>query len=67
MHRIRQKAEFQAFRADLERRIFLRLSYDQQIAYCLRPENIDGSSPAAWEKINAAQTRQRQAQRTHRT
>ena len=47
------KAEFQDFRATLERRIFLRLPYDQQIAFCHRPENIDGPSPAAWEKINA--------------
>jgi putative DNA methylase len=53
MEKVRLKAEFQNFRADLERRIFLRLPYDQQIAFCHRPENIDGPSPAAWEMINA--------------
>lgn len=53
MDRVRLKAEFQTFRAALERRIFLRLPYDQQIAFCHRPENIDGPSPEAWEKINA--------------
>lgn len=53
MEKVRLKAEFQAFRAALERRIFLRLPYDQQIAFCHRPENIDGPSPEAWEKINA--------------
>jgi len=49
----RLKSIFEDFRAALERRIFLRLPYDQQIAFCHRPENIDGPSPAAWEKINA--------------
>ena len=52
MEKVRLKAEFQIFRAALERRIFLRLPYDQQIAFCHRPENIDGPSPEAWEKIN---------------
>jgi adenine-specific DNA methylase len=49
----RLKSLFEDFRAALERRIFLRLPYDQQIAFCHRPENIDGPSPEAWEKINA--------------
>lgn len=49
----RLKSIFEDFRAALERRIFLRLPYDQQIAFCHRPENIDGPSPATWEKINA--------------
>ena len=53
MEKVRLKAEFQTFRAALERRIFLRLPYDQQIAFCLRPENIDGPSLAAWVMINA--------------
>jgi adenine-specific DNA methylase len=47
------KAAFDAYRTNLERDIFLRLPYDEQIAFCHRPENIDGPSPAAWEKINA--------------
>lgn len=49
----RLKSIFDDHRAALERRVFLRLPYDQQIAYCHRPENIDGPSPEAWEKINA--------------
>jgi len=49
----RLKSIFEEFRAALERRIFLRLPYDQQIAFCHRPENIDGPSPEAWEMINA--------------
>lgn len=51
--RRRLKEAWTDFRADLERRIFLRLPYDEQIAFCHRPENIDGPSPEAWEKINA--------------
>jgi adenine-specific DNA methylase len=47
------KAAFDANRANLERDIFLRLPYDEQIAFCHRPENIDGPSPAAWKNINA--------------
>jgi adenine-specific DNA methylase len=41
------------FLNDLKRRVFLRLPYDEQINRCLRPENVDGPSPAAWERINA--------------
>lgn len=49
----RLKEVSKEFRTALERRIFLRLPYDEQIAFCHRPENIDGPSPDAWEKINA--------------
>ncbi|NQX00649.1 DUF1156 domain-containing protein [bacterium] len=53
MEKVRLKADFPTFRGTLERHIFLRLPYDQQIAFYHRPENIDGPSPEAWEKINA--------------
>lgn len=32
---------------------FLRLSYDERLEYCDRPEQIDGPSVPAWERINA--------------
>lgn len=32
---------------------FDRLAYDAKLNYCLRPEQIDGPSPEAWEEINA--------------
>jgi len=33
--------------------VFTRLSYDQKLVYCDRPEQLDGPSEAAWEDINA--------------
>ena len=48
-----RKAELaEAFKA-LELAVFSRLPYDEQIALCDRPEQIDGPSPESWEKINA--------------
>jgi putative DNA methylase len=39
---------------DLVQRIaFGRLNYSEKIDYCLRPEQIDGPSAAAWTEINA--------------
>lgn len=32
---------------------FSRLTYSEKLDYCLRPEEIDGPSPAAWDEINA--------------
>jgi putative DNA methylase len=40
-------------REALQRLVFTRLSYDQKLVYCDRPEQIDGLSEAAWEDINA--------------
>jgi adenine-specific DNA methylase len=40
-------------REALQRTIFNRLSYDEKLVYCDRPEQIDGPSAAAWEDINA--------------
>lgn len=38
---------------ELQRRVFLSMSYDERLEYCDRPEQIDGPSPAAWKVINA--------------
>lgn len=45
-----EKAEM---REEVQRLAFGRLSYDEQLDYCYRPENIEGPSPTAWEEINA--------------
>ena len=34
------------------RQYFDNLNYDDKLKYCLRPEQIDGASPNAWEEIN---------------
>ena len=34
------------------RQYFDNLNYDDKLKYCLRPEQIDGASPEAWEEIN---------------
>lgn len=48
-----RKAELnEAFKA-LELAVFSHLPYDEQIALCDRPEQIDGPSAGSWEKINA--------------
>src|SRR5215470_17041559 len=36
----------------LQHLVFTRLSYDQKLVYCDRPEQLDGPSAAAWEDIN---------------
>ncbi len=38
---------------ELQRRIFLSLSYDERLEYCDRPEQVDGPSPESWQVINA--------------
>lgn len=47
------RAALDAYRADLERRVFLRLRYEEQLEFCDRPEQVDGPSAAAWAEINA--------------
>ncbi len=37
----------------LQRLALLRMSYDEKLKYCVRPEEIDGPSSEAWERINA--------------
>ncbi len=39
-------------KAKAERTAFADLSYDDKLAYCVRPEHIDGPSDSAWEEIN---------------
>ena len=36
----------------LESLAFKRMGYDAKLRHCARPEEIDGPSPAAWERIN---------------
>lgn len=38
---------------ELQRSVFLSLSYDERLDYCDRPEQIDGPSPDSWDVINA--------------
>ncbi len=38
---------------ELQKRVFLSLSYDERLNYCDRPEQIDGPSPNSWAIINA--------------
>lgn len=40
-------------RQELQRLVFERLPYSEKLRYCLRPEQVDGPSPEAWEEINA--------------
>jgi len=37
---------------ELQNLVFNRLSYDEKLTYCNRPEQIDGPSRKAWEDIN---------------
>ncbi len=40
-------------RQRLQLLVFDRLSYDDKLSYCHRPEHIDGLSASAWEEVNA--------------
>ena len=42
-----------ADRRAMQRRAFFRMSYDRKLEFAKRPEEIDGPSPEAWERINA--------------
>lgn len=37
----------------LQKTVFWRLTYDEKLDYCDRPEHIEGPSASAWEEINA--------------
>lgn len=37
---------------EIERTLFSKLSYDEQIALCHRPEQIEGPTPETWAEIN---------------
>jgi adenine-specific DNA methylase len=38
---------------ELQKLVFFRLSYDEKLKYCSRPDQVDGPSPGAWQEINA--------------
>jgi adenine-specific DNA methylase len=40
-------------REELQRIVFMPLSYDEKLQYCNRPEQINGPSEKAWVEINA--------------
>lgn len=37
----------------IQKAVFMRMSYDEKLEKCDRPEQIDGPSPEAWKEINA--------------
>lgn len=37
----------------IQKTVFMRMSYDEKLTYCDRPEQIDGPSEKAWQEINA--------------
>lgn len=47
------RAELNHFKDQLQRKYFLLLSYDDKLAQCDRPEQIEGPSAEAWAEINA--------------
>jgi len=40
-------------REHMQRRAFNRMSYDEKLSYCVRPEEIEGPSDETWKEINA--------------
>ena len=40
-------------RQRLQQLVFDRMSYDEKLRWCSRPEHLDGPSPEAWKAINA--------------
>lgn len=45
------REEFRALVNELQKRAFLRLSYDEKLKQCDRPENVSGPSEEAWQRI----------------
>ena len=41
-----------ADRQRLQRVVFDRMTYDEKLKWCMRPEHLDGPSPQAWQRIN---------------
>lgn len=37
----------------IQRRAFFRMSYDERLKHCLRPEEADGPDSVAWARVNA--------------
>lgn len=40
-------------KSELQKLVFFRLSYDERLKYCNRPERVEGPSQGAWQEINA--------------
>ena len=40
-------------KSELQKLVFFRLSYDERLKYCNRPEQVEGPSQDAWQEINA--------------
>jgi adenine-specific DNA methylase len=38
---------------EIQKTVFMRMSYDEKLTYCDRPEQIDGPDEEAWAEINA--------------
>ena len=51
--RFRKSRTATADRQRLQRLVFDRLTYDEKLAWCDRPEHVDGPSEEAWKVINA--------------
>nr|WP_207636698.1 anti-phage-associated DUF1156 domain-containing protein [Desulfurispora thermophila] len=48
-----KKGTTRAEKEALQRLVFQRFSYDQKLAYCARPEEVDNLPESAWQEINA--------------
>ena len=53
LDRLRLRKSKRAERQRLQRIAFDRMSYDQKLVWCVRPEYVDGPSEEAWAAINA--------------
>ena len=51
--RLRKSRTATADRERLQRLVFDRLTYDEKLAWCDRPEHVDGPSEEAWKAINS--------------
>lgn len=47
-----KKGASREVKEELQKRVFLSLSYDERLEYCDRPEQIDGPSAESWQVIN---------------
>ena len=52
-HRPRLRKGRTADRERVQRLVFDRLTYDEKLKWCERPEHVDGPSADAWKRINA--------------
>ncbi len=51
--RLRLRKSKRAERGQLQRIAFDRMTYDEKLVWCVRPEHVDGPLEEAWEAINA--------------